>query len=537
MKPLFRTHANIRWLLAMTMVVFTTRAVTAQCPAGSFTNAAGTYNNGETVCISTAFNGAISLNNGANLVIVNGGNYTGVLDARQGSNIQIQAGGTLAPNTANNFSAVISNNGSVVLNNVSLANGVAITNSGSFTWASSWNQNVGLTVSNTACGTMNFSSGTNIGSNAIILNNGIMNFSQDLNTSSGTTINNRGRVTVNGNFNSSGLFYNQNKAVFKGGSNNINTGDSIVNVGMMTFSGSVTSNSGMRNEGLLTVGGSFTLNSNGLRINNSNAQLRVNGSLSNNGTVQGNGSLYVAGGVGNNQTIRGNSGASGQQLTVNQTISGGTTNNLTVNNSLAAADTATYTPAMWNPDACVVLPVKISTLQAVYRNGQVQLNWLAYAQSDARSFTIEYSQDGQSFTKAGELAATGSTNQTTPYLYMHAPAFTGTVFYRIRETALDGNLYYSNMVVVKTGNTLLATTTVFPNPFTDILQINMQLEKAGMIQVALYNASGRLVRTLQQSVLPGRNTIAMSSLSALPPGTYLVQVKAGDHTSFSKLIK
>jgi hypothetical protein len=81
------------------------------------------------------------------------------------------------------------------------------------------------------------------------------------------------------------------------------------------------------------------------------------------------------------------------------------------------------------------------------------------------------------------------------------------------------------------------TTYVFPNPFTDNLQITMQLEKAGMIQVALYDASGRLVKRLQQQGLAGRNTIVMSDLSALLPGAYLVQLKAGDHTSFEKLIK
>jgi hypothetical protein len=192
---------------------------------------------------------------------------------------------------------------------------------------------------------------------------------------------------------------------------------------------------------------------------------------------------------------------------------------------------------MAKPDVCVVLPVKLSSLQAVYHNNQVQLNWFAYAQSNARSFTIEYSQDGRSYTVAGELAAAGSDNQTTPYVYMHAPAFTGTVFYRIRETDVDGNMYYSNMVVVKTGNTLLATTEVFPNPFTATLQISMQLEKAGMIEVALYDASGRMVRKLQQSGLTGRNTIVISNLTALLPGTYLVQIKAGEHTSFRKLTK
>jgi len=191
---------------------------------------------------------------------------------------------------------------------------------------------------------------------------------------------------------------------------------------------------------------------------------------------------------------------------------------------------------MANPDACIVLPVKLSSLQAVYQNSQVQLNWYAYAQSNAGSFTIEYSRDGQAFTVAGELPATGDNNQTTLYQYTHAPAIAGTVFYRIRENAMDGSMYYSNIVAVKTGNTLL-TTEVFPNPFTNNLQVIMQLEKAGMIQAALFDASGRLVKRLQQQGLAGRNTIVLSGLSALLPGTYLVQLKAGDHTSFEKLIK
>jgi hypothetical protein len=535
MKPLFRTPANIRWLLALHFVVFATRAVTAQCPAGSIVNTAGTITNGQTACITTSFSGALQLNNGGTMVVINGGNYTGNLSANQGSTIQIQAGGTLAPSTANNFASSVINYGTVVMNNVSLSNGAAFTNSGSFTWASNWNQNNALTVSNTACGAMPFSQGTNVGNGAVITNNGILNFSQGLTTSSGTTINNRGRVTVGGDINLSGLFYNQYKAVFKGSNNNIGGPDSLVNLGMITLSGGLTSSTGMRNEGLFTVGGSYTINGGQLIVNNSNAQLRIGGAFSNNGQLRGNGSMHVAGGIGNNGTVAGY-GAGAQRLIVNQAVPN-TTSNLNINGALVTADTSTYAATMANPDACVVLPLKLSSLQGVYNNNQVQLNWFTYAQSNARSFTIEYSQDGRSFTVAGELAATGSDNQTTPYVYMHTPAFTGTVFYRIRETDVDGNVYYSNMVVIKTGNTLLATIGVFPNPFTAILQISMQLEKAGMIQVALYDASGRLVRTLQQSGLTGRNTIAMSNLSALLPGTYLVQVKAGDHTLFRKLTK
>jgi hypothetical protein len=532
-----RTRANIRWLLVILWVVLSTRPVTAQCPAGSISNAAGSYTNGQTVCISTAFSGAITLTNGATMVIVSGGNYTGNITTNQGSVIQIQTGGKFAPSQANTFSADLTNNGTVVMNNVSLSSGAAITNTGSFTWASSWNQNAALTVSNTACGTMTFSTSANVGSGAIINNNGVLNFTQDLNTNSGTTINNRGTVTVNGTFTSTGLFYNQNKAVFTNGIFNTgNTSDSIVNLGSMTFSGSVTGSTGIRNEGLFYVGGSYSINGNDFRINNSNAQLRVNGGLSNNGNIQGNGSLYVAGSVSNNQQIKGNNASAGQKLTVNQSMPG-STSNLIVNGALVAADPNSYTPTMSNPASCSVLAEKLSGLQAVYNNGRVQLNWLAYAQANARAFIIEYSLDGRSFAEAGELAAAIPDDVTTAYSFVHSPGVTGTVYYRVRETDLDGNNFYTNMVVVKTGNTLTASTAVFPNPFKDILQISMQLEKAGVIQVALFDASGRLVKKVQQAGLLGRNTIVMSNLTALLPGVYLVQIKADKNSSFQKLIK
>lgn len=542
MKPNARTLTSLRMLLVINMVVFATGALQAQCPGGSTVNpgSTSTFNAGQTVCITGGVNTQITLNSGSTMVITNGGNYTGNISANSGAAIQVQAGGTFAPSQANNFAAAITNNGTVNFNNVGLSSGASITNNGSFNWGSNWNQNNAITVINTACGGMTFSQNTGLTNSAVINNNGYLNFTQGLTMNSGTLINNRGRVNVGGNTNINGTFRNQNIAVFRGGNNDItsnNVIDSFVNLGKATFTNSLTTSGRIRNDGLVVVSGSYTLNGGNHAINNSNAFLRVGGSLSNNGTVQGNGGLHIAGAVANNNTIAGY-GAAAQRLTVNKASGSisGTTSNLIYNTALAAADTTTYTAAMANPASCAVLPVRLSTLQAVYHNNQVQLNWFAYEQSNARSFTIEYSLDGRTFTNAGELTAATNNTTTTPYQFTHASMATGTLHYRIRENDVDGMTYYSNTVVVKTG-TLLLTTAVFPNPFKDILQISMQLEKAGVIQVALYNASGQVVRTLQQQGLTGRNTIPLGNLSALPTGTYLLQLKAGEHTSFEKIIK
>jgi len=516
-------------------MAFVAPEAVAQCPAGSTLNTAGTYTNGHTVCITTAVSGDITVNNGATMVITNGGKYTGNISANNGSAIKIQSGGTFSPSTANNFAGAITNNGTVNMNNISLTTGAAITNNGVFNWLSNWNQNVALTVSNTGCATMNFNTSTNVNSGANIQNSGVLNFTSDLTTSSGSTINNRGRVTVSGNFTSSGLFYNQYKAVFKGNTNNVNSGDSIINLAYITFSQSVTTNTGIRNEGLFTVGGSYQKNSGTFLINNNNAQLRIKGAFTNNGTTTGSGSLHVAGGFASNGTVSGVSAA--KKLTVNQLPGGtGTTSNLTINAVLVAADTATYTASMANPNVCSVLPMQLSSLQAVYQTGQVQLSWYVYGTSNARSFTIEYSPDGRTYATAGQVTATGS-NETTRYQFVHYTNLTGTIFYRIRETDADGTVYYSSTLLVKAGNSLNSSLLVFPNPFTSNVQINLQLEKTGTVQIALYDAGGRQVKKLERQGMAGNNTIVINDLSMLQPGVYLIKITTGDHTVFEKLIK
>ena len=531
---LIRILVSTRWLLAIPSMALVAPEAVAQCPTGSTLNTAGTFTNGHTVCITTSFSGSITVNSGATMVVANGGNYTGNISASNGSAIKIQSGGTFSPSTANNFAGAITNSGTVNMNNISLTTGVAITNSGVFNWLSNWNQNVALTVSNTACATMNFNTSTNVNSGANIQNSGVLNFTSDLTTSSGSTINNRGRVTVSGNLSSSGLFYNQYKAVFKGNTNNVNSGDSIINLAFMTFSQSVTTNTGIRNEGLFTVGGSYQKNSGTFLINNSNAQLRIKGAFTNNGTTTGNGSLHVAGGFSNNGTVSGVSAA--KKLTVNQTP-GGTTSNLTINTALVAADTATYIASMANPAVCSVLPMQLSSLQAAYQTGQVQLSWYTYATSNARSFTIEYSPDGRTYTTAGQVAATTGSNETTRYQFTHYTNLTGTIYYRIRETDADGSFYYSNTLLVKTGNAANTSLLVFPNPFIAYVQINLQLEKAGVIQITLYDAGGRLHKKLERQGMTGNNTIVVNDLSELQPGVYFIKIITGDHTAVEKLIK
>lgn len=532
---------SIRFIVRSILVAAACNAgiqAAAQCPAGSVSNTGGTYGSGQTVCISLPVTSSITLNSGAKMVVINNGAYTGNITANSGSEVIVQTGGTFTPTIANSFAATLTNYGTAQLGTagLSLASGAAIINNGSFNWIS-WNQNAAVTVTNNACGSMHFISSTSLSqSGTVLTNKGFMNFASNTTLGTGCTLNNTGQVIFNGNVGITGRIYNQWKMSML---NTVNTssGDSIINLYQMLFRNSVTLNEAVRNEGLLWAQGSLTVNGSGsVTMNAANAQLRINGALQNNSTVRGSSQLYVSGSIANNGTIRGNSNLS--RLTVNKNISDGNTQFLTVNTSMTPYDTATYTNTTGVHDICTTtLPVELSPLQAVYRNNATQLSWSTYTESNTQNFYIEFSRNGVDFTAIGSTLAAGNSNSRINYNYSHNIATTGTLYYRVREMDVDGKVTYSNIASVRAGSAANVAINVQPNPFTDKINCNIELSKAGPVTIILYNSNGSIIQRITQQAQAGINRISLNNLSILASGVYMVNITAGEQNFVQKVVK
>ncbi len=532
---------SIRFIVRLFLVTAACNAgiqASAQCPAGSVSNTGGTYNSGETVCISLPVTSSITLNNGAKMVVINNGAYTGNITANAGSQIIVQNGGTFTPTVANSFAATLTNYGTAQLGTagLSLASGASIINNGSFNWIA-WNQNAALTVTNNACGSMHFTSTTNLNqSGTVLTNKGFLNFASNMTLGNGCTLNNTGQVIFNGSFTALGRVYNQWKISVLNTFNS-NSGDSIINLYQMLFRNSITFNNSVRNEGLLWTQGSLTINGAGsVTMNFSNAQLRINGALQNNGTLKGPSQLYVSGSINNNGTISGISNIA--PLQVNQNINNGTRQFLFVNTSMTPYDTATYTNTRGFNDICTTtLPVELSPLQAVYRNNATQLSWSTYTEINTQNFYIEFSRNGVDFTTIGSTPAAGNTNSRVNYNYNHNIVTTGTLYYRIREVDIDGKVTYSNIASVRAGSTSNVAINVQPNPFTDKINCNIELSKAGPVTIILYNSNGSIIQRITQQAQAGINRISLNNLSILASGVYMVNITAGEQNFVQKVVK
>lgn len=93
------------------------------------------------------------------------------------------------------------------------------------------------------------------------------------------------------------------------------------------------------------------------------------------------------------------------------------------------------------------------------------------------------------------------------------------------------------MKPVKTAKIRTTESGIFPNPFTNTLNWNIKTESEDVVNVQLFDLSGKCVYQQTQTLFEGNNRILLEGLDQLAQGTYLF-VASGNNTLIqSKVIK
>ena len=77
---------------------------------------------------------------------------------------------------------------------------------------------------------------------------------------------------------------------------------------------------------------------------------------------------------------------------------------------------------------------------------------------------------------------------------------------------------------------------IFPNPVIDNMQINVYAPSNENIDVAIYDASGRLIRQLNTNISKGNSKINVSHFESWPTGIYSVKVISGKNIFVDKFV-
>ncbi len=98
----------------------------------------------------------------------------------------------------------------------------------------------------------------------------------------------------------------------------------------------------------------------------------------------------------------------------------------------------------------IILPVELTMLYGICKNGNVELHWQTASESNNEGFVILRSFDGVNFVEIAEVMGAGTSTGTINYMYVDEDDKTGMVYYKLRQVDFDGKTKESKIVAVQT---------------------------------------------------------------------------------------
>lgn len=188
----------------------------------------------------------------------------------------------------------------------------------------------------------------------------------------------------------------------------------------------------------------------------------------------------------------------------------------------------------------ILLPIKLGafTVSKQGTNGAL-VSWKTTSEINVDHFEIERSFDGINFVSVGTKQAVGNSASDVDYQFNDLiPSGTQIVYYRLKTLDIDAKSSYSKIIALKLQGIFVSDFSVYPNPFTTDLKIQMNSEKEENVTIRISNAVGQSIVNRKSLLQKGENIIVISSeLARLQKGMYILEVITESGKQTQKIIK
>ncbi len=196
------------------------------------------------------------------------------------------------------------------------------------------------------------------------------------------------------------------------------------------------------------------------------------------------------------------------------------------NRALSAAEMAVLTS--------FALPLQLGDFTASKKPTGIQLNWETITEQNTSHFEIERSTDGTNFISIGRVNSTGNSAIRQYYSFTDVQPLAGTNFYRLKLADNDATFTYSRVIAVK--NEIGIKLQIFPNPVSDVLQVQLPSYKKETVTISITDAVGKSVYVRSTQLSEGNNASSIP-VQHLPKGTYYIILTNNEERQSIKFIK
>lgn len=176
----------------------------------------------------------------------------------------------------------------------------------------------------------------------------------------------------------------------------------------------------------------------------------------------------------------------------------------------------------------VPLPVTLVNFTAKTMGSQVRLYWQTDMETNNDHFEVERSADGQVFNWLTNVAGHGESQVLLDYQVMDVAPYAGINYYRLKQVDKDGRFKLSSIVSVNMAKLLTGSSiSLYPNPVSQVLYINVTSTQNMNSMLLVYNAAGRQVAMQYKTLVKGENNFSLP-ISGLAPGIYYCRFENTD---------
>jgi hypothetical protein len=180
------------------------------------------------------------------------------------------------------------------------------------------------------------------------------------------------------------------------------------------------------------------------------------------------------------------------------------------------------------------LPVTWLSFNAYKSGSNVNVLWATASEKNNGGFIVEKSTDGITFSEIGRVNGAGTSEDQHNYLFTDTEPGSGIIYYRLKQTDVDGKINYSAITSVNiSGNDIVR---VFPVPTEGALSIQFLLKAKSSYVLEIFSIPGN-------SVFYSRGNTENEfyekkiDISHLPSGMYLLNVTTDAGRSVIKITK
>jgi hypothetical protein len=175
----------------------------------------------------------------------------------------------------------------------------------------------------------------------------------------------------------------------------------------------------------------------------------------------------------------------------------------------------------WRPP---VIPVELVSFKGKAVNNTTVLNWNTASERDNQGFTIERSTDATNYSAVGQVKGNGTTSAPHDYKFTDNAPASGSNYYRLRQTDVNGKETMSSVVSVvfgKSGGLIIKSNLVHE-------ALDVTVGEAELGPLSIFNLSGQLMYSAK---VQGTQRIDVSAFAA---GMYIVRTASGAESRFVK---